>query len=209
VDHRDDELAAIAARTQDIYERNAARFDAERNTRLGEQTWLERFCGLVPPGGAILDLGCGAGEPIARYLLQRGFLVSGVDFSEPMLAMARQRFPSARWQHADMRTLALGETFDGIVGWHSFFHLRPNEQRNTLRRLAQHLRPSGALMLTVGPQAGEVLGQVGEDAVYHSSLAPAEYAAILDILGFEIVAFVAQDPACGGSTVLLARLRAD
>jgi SAM-dependent methyltransferase len=156
----------------------------------------------------VLDLGCGAGDPIARYLLSKNFRVAGVDFSEPMLAIARARFPEGRWLHADMRTLALDERFDGIVGWHSFFHLTPEEQRGVLARLALHLRPAGALMLTVGPGAGEVIGRVGDDPVYHSSLEPQEYVALLGAGGVEVVSFVAEDATCGGATVLLARKQA-
>lgn len=195
----------IAARTQEIYERNAERFDNERGRFLIERPWLERFCAIMPAGGLVLDLGCGAGDPIARYLIDRGLSVTGVDFSEPMLAIARARLPAGRWLNADMRTLNLSETFDGIIGWHSFFHLTPDEQRNVLKRLALHLRPGGALMLTVGPGAGEVTGHVGDDIVYHASLAPAEYEALLAARDLEVIAFVAEDPGCGGSTVLLAR----
>ena len=55
----------------DIYERHA---DAWVEVRLREGSlyergWLDRFCALVPPGGSVLDMGCGAGEPIARPLL--------------------------------------------------------------------------------------------------------------------------------------------
>ncbi len=202
-----DDLKHIAQRTQDIYERNAARFDAERGKRLVERTWLDRFCSLVPRGGRILDLGCGSGDPIARYLLTQGYAVTGADFSEPMLEIARARLPDARWLHADMRTLALGETFDGIIGWHSFFHLTPDEQKGALARMAEHLGPGGALMLTVGPDAGEVTGHVGDDVVYHSSLSPRAYESLLAERGIEIVAFAVEDADCDGATVLLAQKR--
>jgi len=202
-----DDFARIAAQTLSVYERNAARFDAERRKDICERDWLERFCGLVPSGGTVLDLGCGAGEPIGRYLMEQGYAITGVDFSEPMLAIARDRLPSARWLHADMRSLALGESFDGIVAWHSFFHLRPAEQRDVLRRLALHLRPGGALMLTVGPSAGEVIGRVGDDPVYHASLAPGEYTAALASLAIDVSVFETEDPGCGGSTILLAHKR--
>ncbi len=203
-----EDLKHIAARTQDIYERNAARFDAERSKRLIERTWLDRFCSLLPHGGRILDLGCGSGDPIARYLVAQGHDVTGVDFSEPMLEIARARLPQARWICADMRALALGETFDGIIGWHSFFHLTADEQRRALARMAKHLGPGGALMLTVGPDAGEVTGHVGDDIVYHASLSPSAYESLLAEEGIEIVAFAVEDADCGGATVLLAQRRA-
>ncbi|MBC7283348.1 MAG: SAM-dependent methyltransferase, partial [Hoeflea sp.] len=87
----------------------------------------------------------------------------------------------------------------------SFFHLTPEEQRTALVLLASHLESEGALMLTVGPEAGEVAGHVGDEPVYHSSLSLADYEAILKGLGLRIIQVARQDPDCGFHTVLLAR----
>lgn len=201
-------LRDLATSTGAVYERNARRFDAERSKGLHERGWLDRFLALLPKGksggGAILDLGCGAGDPIAAYFVGQGHGVTGVDASRAMLDLARARFPDGDWRQGDMRRLDLPERFDGIVGWNSFFHLTPTEQRATLPRLAAHLKRGGALMLTVGPEAGEVAGHVGDDSVYHSSLAPEDYEAILADRGLRIVRFVKEDPDCDLQTVLLA-----
>jgi ubiquinone/menaquinone biosynthesis C-methylase UbiE len=74
---------------------------------LFERGWLERFLALAPEG-AVLDVGCGTGEPISAYLATARRRVTGVDFSEAMLAIARARLPSQEWIAADMRGLALG-----------------------------------------------------------------------------------------------------
>ena len=141
------------------------------------------FAARMPENAVVLDLGCGAGEPIAGWLVQSGFRVIGIDAAAPMLEIARRRYPDGDWRQADMRSLDLPERFHGIIGWNSFFHLRPDEQRATLRRLAAHLLPRGALMLTVGPQAGEVTGTVAGEPVYHSSLRPRSTSRILAALG--------------------------
>lgn len=198
-------MKRLAAATREIYERNGARFDAERAKVLFERAWLDRFLGCLPAKRRILDVGCGSGDPIAKYLLAQGCVVTGVDFSKTLIAIARERFPGSRWLVADMRALELKETFDGIIGWHSFFHLTPEEQRSTLEILSAHLAPAGALMVTVGPEAGEVTGHVGGDEVYHASLSPEEYRSVLNRLGMKIVHFKADDPECGGATVLVAK----
>lgn len=203
----DPDLTALAATTQDVYERNARRFDAERSKGLHERVWLDRFLALTGEAGRVLDLGCGTGDPIAAYMTERGFHVIGIDASAAMLAIARERFPTGDWRQGDMRDLDLPETFDGIIGWNSFFHLRQDEQRSVLRRLAAHLNPGGALMLTVGPHAGEVAGHVGDDPIYHSSLAPEEYKDALARLSLDIVRFTKEDPDCGRQSVLLAQRR--
>ena len=197
--------AEIEKQTLDIYMRNAAAFDAQRAKKLHEKGWLDRFLALLPPSGSVLDLGCGAAEPIAEYYINRGYTVTGVDFSPAMLKLAQSRFPNSRWISADMRKLELGETFHGITAWNSFFHLTQEDQRTTLTRLVDHLKPGGALMITVGPAAGEVIGHVNGEKVYHASLDPGEYERMLKALGVDIVDFVLEDPSCDMQTVLLAQ----
>lgn len=106
-----------------LYEENAAAFDAQRSRDLFEQPWLDRFAALLPEGGTILDVGCGMAEPVAAYLIGRGFRITGIDSSRAMIAMCRARFPHQEWIVDDMRALALGRTFDRVLAWYSSFHL--------------------------------------------------------------------------------------
>lgn len=198
---------ALAARTQEVYERQAGRFDAERPKSLHEREWLERFLDLVEPGGRILDLGCGAGEPIAAHMMREGFDVVGYDASAAMLEIARARHPHGDWRRGDMRDLDLLERFDGILAWNSFFHLMPDEQRDVLSRIARHMNRGAALMLTVGPRASEETGWVGGEAVYHASLSPTEYRERLAAGDVDVLELVLEDPSCDDQTVLLGRKR--
>lgn len=188
-----------------VYDRQAASYDAGRARVLFERAWLERFAHGLPSGGRVLDLGCGAGEPIARWLIENGFRVIGIDLSAAMLAIARRRWPKGDWRQADMRRLDLGERFDGILGWDSFFHLTPDDQRATIPVLARHLAPGGVLLLTVGPDRAEATGHVGGEKVYHASLSPADYAVRLKDCGLRLTGFLAEDPDCDFHSVLMAR----
>lgn len=195
---------SLASQTRATYERHAAGFDKSRSRGLLEAPWLDRLLAMAPTGEAILDVGCGAAEPIAQFFVGAGRAVHGVDFAEAMLDISRQRFPGQRWTHADMRTLDLGTTFGGVVAWDSFFHLTADEQRLCLPRLAEHVAPGGGLLFTCGPKAGEVVGTVEGEPVYHASLSPEEYAAVLEREGLGIEAFVPEDPTCGFRTICLA-----
>lgn len=203
------DLEALARSTHDVYEQNAAAYDAARSRALFEARWLARFTACLPAGGRVMDLGCGAGEPIARWFIAEGFRVTGVDFAEAMLDIARTRWPQGDWRSGDMRSLDLGETFDGIVAWNSFFHLTVEEQRDVIHRMARHLRVGGSLLFTVGPDQGETSGSVAGKSIYHASLSPAEYATLLQQQGLRLTGFLAEDPECNSHSVMMARKDGD
>ena len=190
--------------TPETYESHARAYDQQRSKVFFEKEWLDRFIAYLPVGGEVLDIGCGAGEPIAQYFIDQGCSLTGVDSSPTMIDISRSRFPQGEWLVQDMRTLSLSRTFDGIVGWDSFFHLNQHEQRSTLDLFRQHLNPNGALLLTIGDEAGEVLGVVNGQRVYHSSLDPNEYKQILLAAGFSHVTIALRDEKCGEHSVLLA-----
>ena len=200
-----DGLIASPDAIRGVYERQAAAYDGQRSRALFEARWLARFAACLPAGGRVLDLGCGAGEPIARWFMAEGFPVTGIDFSAAMLGIARVRWPEGDWREADMRALDLGESFDGIIAWDSFFHLCPGHQRACISRMARHLAPNGALLLTVGPDAGEAEGTVRGEPVYHASLSPAGYATCLEENGMRLTGFLAEDPETDHHSVLMAR----
>ena len=187
-----------------LYERHAAAFDRQRGRQLFERGWLNRFAALIPPGGTVLDLGCGMGEPVAKHLVEAGFRVTGVDSSPSLIAFCRARFPEQEWQVADMRGLALGRRFGGILAWDSFFHLDHEDQRRMFRVFRDHAVAGAALMFTSGPSHGVALGSFEGETLFHASLDPDEYRALLAANGFSVAAHRAEDPDCGGHTVWLA-----
>lgn len=190
----------------DIYERHARAWDASRGPDLqGEQKWLDRFTELVPPGGTILDIGCGSGDPIGRHLLAHHFDVIGIDSSPTLIEIAKSRFPGAAFHVGDMRELALGGSFEGLIAWHSIFHLAPDDQRGLFPRLARHAQPGTMLLFTTGWQLDESFGDFQGDPLYHASLDPHEYEQLLAHSGFKVLAHEEQDPEAGDATVWLAR----
>ena len=191
-----------------LYERHALSWDTERDRSLFERPWLNRFSELMPERGSILDLGCGSGEPIARHFIKHGFRLTGVDCSEAMIAICRDRFPDQTWIVGDMRTLGLGTHSDGIIAWDSFFHLTQDDQRRMLPIFQRHAQPKAALMFTSGPRRGEAIGSYKGEPLFHASLDSDEYRALLHEHGFEVVLHVAEDATCGGHTIWLARARA-
>ena len=174
---------------------------------LYEKPWLDRFRAIVPAAGSILDCGCGAGEPIAEYLTQCGYAVTGIDSSPAMICMFQARFPRLPAVVADMRRLSLAETFHGILAWDSFFHLNQDDQRKMFQVFRNHTAPGAALMFTSGPSQGEIIGRLEGEPLYHASLDAAEYRQLLEEQGFAVVNHRVEDQSCFGRTVWLARLQ--
>src|SRR5262249_4467796 len=81
----------------DLYERHAGDYDRDRGRGSMEHPWLDRAIALMPSAGAVLDIGCGMAEPIASYLVNCGFTVTGIDSSSSMIALCRARFPDHQW----------------------------------------------------------------------------------------------------------------
>lgn len=190
------------------YDRIAPRYDRARSRSLMERAYLERVAEHLPAAGEVLDLGCGAGEPIARYFVDAGHRVTGIDGAPAMVALCRERFPDHGWHVADMRTLEMDGRFDAVIAWDSFFHLPAADQRAMFSIFAAHTRPGGQLLFTTGHEAGEVTNEVLGERIYHASLDPDEYRALLADNGFDVAAYAPRDPNCGEHTVWLARRRA-
>jgi len=121
--------------------------------------FLEKAFGT--PGGAILDVACGAGRhsiPLAR----RGYRVTGVDQSTSFLEQARRRADEERltveWHHADMRALPWRDRFDGAICFgNSFGYCDRDGTRAFVRALAASLKPGAAFVLETGATAESLL----------------------------------------------------
>lgn len=195
----------LAQNIIEIYKKHARAWTELRGNFLYEKAWLDHFLALIPQYSEILDLGCGSGKPIADYLIQHDHKITGVDSSDVMIEMAQQNFPEHYWLQADMRTVEFDQKFNAILAWDSFFHLTPNDQRQMFRQFARFAQQGTVLMFSSGPSHGEAIGDLFGDALYHASLAPEEYRALLKQSGFKVIKMVAEDVECTGHTVWLAQ----
>jgi 2-polyprenyl-3-methyl-5-hydroxy-6-metoxy-1,4-benzoquinol methylase len=198
----------LASKIVGHYEKHAAAWDHDRQSSYwNDKVWHDRFIGRLGKGATLLDIGCGSGRPVTQHMAELGLRVTGVDSSPTMISFCRERLPHHEWIVADMRQLALGRRFDGILAWDSFFHLSQHDQRRMFAIFADHASVGAVLMFNTGPQHGEALGEYGGDPLYHASLSPTEYEALTERFGFDVVQHVPNDPMAGGRTVWLCQRR--
>jgi demethylmenaquinone methyltransferase/2-methoxy-6-polyprenyl-1,4-benzoquinol methylase len=96
---------------------------------------------VVRPGDSVLDACCGTGD-LAIAGARAGGRVTGLDFSEPMLARARRKAPGLEWIEGDLLALPFADaSFDvATVG----FGVRNVEDlERALGELRRVLRPGG------------------------------------------------------------------
>ncbi|HVT07555.1 MAG TPA: methyltransferase domain-containing protein [Polyangia bacterium] len=106
-----------------------------------------------PPGGELLDIGCGYGRH-AIELVQRGFNVTGLDLSLPLLIRAadeaQRRALSVNFVHADMREMAFEKQFDGAYCMlTSFGYFDEDANLRVAERIARALKPGARLLLDI------------------------------------------------------------
>jgi ubiquinone/menaquinone biosynthesis C-methylase UbiE len=101
-------------------------------------------------GEKILDLGCGNGRYF-EYLKDKNINYFGVDISENLIRIAKNKYPEANFQVADALNLPFPDNFfDKAIGVAVFHHIPSKELRfQFLKEVKRVLKPGGILILTV------------------------------------------------------------
>jgi SAM-dependent methyltransferase len=115
---------------------------------------VAKWAAALPRGATVLDLGCGAGVPMTRIFIERGFKVYGVDAAPAMIAAFKARFPGVPVECAAAEESDFfGRTFDAVVSWGLFFLLEEEIQRKLIAKVAGALRSGGRLLFTATRQS--------------------------------------------------------
>jgi SAM-dependent methyltransferase len=119
------------------------------------QKWVARLIGGLPSdSGRILDLGCGAGIPVARDLAALGNAVVGGDGSAQQVARARRNVPNATFLEADMCEVAFEVgSFHAVGAFYSITHIPRTQQGQLIAKIASWLKPGGMFVASFGSGA--------------------------------------------------------
>lgn len=113
---------------------------------------LDRLVELVQPalGKAILDVGIGTGK-LSRRLADLGCRITGLDFSDSMLAEARKLLPTAiliQWDFSRGLPPGIEEhRYDTILCNYAIHHLCDHEQQELIAQILMHLKSEGCLLI--------------------------------------------------------------
>lgn len=132
----------------------------------------KRAITFVENRGKALDVGCGCTGRFIDLLLEEKFTPEGMDVSEKMISLARQRHPEIVFHHKDICTADIPETYDFITAWDSIWHVPIDSQENVLKKLIASLNSQGVLIFSCGglenkaQHTDDYMGQT----VYYSTL---------------------------------------
>jgi SAM-dependent methyltransferase len=124
--------------TLQFYRRNA---EAYAGWAKAPSTRLRGFLASLPPGGSILELGCGAGNHSAE-MLAAGFVVRATDGSPEMAEIASRRLGHAV-ETMLFHELEVQDTYDGVWASACLLHVPRDELAGILNRIRTALKPEG------------------------------------------------------------------
>lgn len=171
------------------YDRMAARYLASYRPGGARDRYLERLLALLAGANDVLELGCGAGEPVTRRLAER-HRVTAVDISAEQLRLAAERAPGVRFVQASMLDVAFETAaFDAVAAFYAITHVPRQRHADLLARIAAWLRPGGVLLISMG--ASDAPGTVEEDwlgvPMYFSHFDAVTNQGLVQRAGFELI----------------------
>lgn len=150
-------------------------------------TCIVEFAKNLEPGAKVLDVGCGSGYPIAAYLSEQGFFVTGIDISEKMIEKAQSlKVKNAEFLLEDVLTFRAAEKYDGVIAFDAIWHIPQEQQRDIYVVVADLLNDGGYFLFTHGKTEGSVSGKMFGEEFYYSALDVEEVHRLLGEHGFEI-----------------------
>jgi len=145
------------------------------------------FASKLIPNGSVLDIGCGTGYPIAKYLCEQNFMVTGIDVSGKMLQKAFElNLKNAEFHLCDFYDFVPEIKFDGVIAFDSFFHFPKERQSEIYEKVASWMKDGAYLLFTHGNEDNEKNSVMFQEPFYYSSLKTSDVHNLLYLAGFEI-----------------------
>jgi cyclopropane fatty-acyl-phospholipid synthase-like methyltransferase len=168
--------------------------------------WLHELAILLPAGARVLDLGCGAGVPATRILVDLGFQVTGLDISAVQISRARSLVPEATFVHTDVVSWKCEpESFEAIVSLYTLIHLPLADQQRVIPRLKHWLTPGGYVLAIVGLHRWTGVEEYLGVPMFWDHADTATYLAWLEAAGFHSLWHRLIPEGAGGHTLILAQ----
>ena len=175
---------------QTIYDEFAITYEENRGIFDMSEVLDSFYSKLELEKGKLLDIGCGAGEPVARFFVDNGWTTTGVDFSEKMIELASKYVPEMKSIHADI--CFEPNQFNAITASYSLFHVPADNHAGLFERMHQWLKPNGKVLFTyateeyTGSEEFNGYKKFMDRELFYSHKKPEELYVDLEKIGFMI-----------------------
>lgn len=118
---------------------------------------INSFINSVIPNGKVLDLGCGSGY-ISKYMADKNLSPIGIDFSEKMIEIAKQKYPNIPFFNMDIANVDKTfeeNTFDGLLAIYILYFIPKEQMDNVLEGLSKVLKDGAPFFMVIQIGKGE------------------------------------------------------
>lgn len=155
-----------------------------------ELYFLEKLVRQVGANAKVLDLGCGTGLPLDKFLADNNIEVTGIDISQKHIDLSKRNVSGAKFIKGDFSKFDFGdEKFDGIISFYAIFHIPREEHKGLFIKMNRLLEKDGIILITLGAsesEYGEERDWCGAPMAW-SSHEPQIYKQMLSEAGFNIL----------------------
>ena len=117
---------------------------------------VQAFVAALPPRASVLDVGCGNGVPLTKFLVDAGFNIMGIDSSSRMLEKFRANLPNTPVMCSTIQAVELpNNAFDAAILWGMIFHLNHGDQSMAFAKVAAALKAGGRFLFTSGDRGSK------------------------------------------------------
>lgn len=197
-----DSIDSIHQMTREAYNKAADKYHILFYNEMIEKEYdrnlLDSFSELLEPGASVCDAGCGPSGHIGKYLLDKGFRITGVDISDRCVELASEYNPEIRFIRGDIVDMSFpDESFDGVISYYSIINTPKKHLGRIFAEFNRILKPRGYLLVAVkeGDEEGIISDFLGVGAdIYFSLFNESEIRKYCSGNGFELVFIETRNP---------------
>lgn len=146
--------------TERYYNKHAKWWTKTKTDAFHHETQFRKFVDLLPKKGAVLDIGCAAGQHVPLFLgIGRHLTYHGMDISDAFLTIARSRYPQLKFTKGDVsdRTSLPRKKFDGFMASAVLMHVPIEKWPDMLTAIESRMQPGaiGYITLPVAHPSGK------------------------------------------------------
>jgi len=129
------------------YNKIAKKYEEEAKQDWKDKKHVDLFLKYLKKNASILDIGCGTGELI-KYYSDRGFVITGLDISEKMIKISKEKVPSASFIKTSLYDIhKIEEKFDAISATFVLVNIPKEKIDEVIKKVYEKLNKGGVFFI--------------------------------------------------------------